>query len=161
MLCHGRKKGRLPVLKDPVSASPLPDATERVPPMKGPMGAADPKTDATERVPPREKPGGGPRSLVGPVRIRHSIIQWRAMLCHGRKKCVCRFSRNRCWPCPYRTRRSASLHGKNPAGGPRSLVGPVRIRHPMEGHGPSWPRIMEGHALSWPGPVRARWHANP
>jgi len=21
---------------------------------------------------------------------------------------------------------------------------------PVEGHGPSWPRIMEGHALSWP-----------
>jgi len=81
-------------------------------------------------------------------------------------------------PHPMRTRRSASLHGKNrwratvPCGRGqwRAMLCHgrwVRERSgqglktdatervppwekPVEGHGPSWPQAMEGHAPSWP-----------
>jgi hypothetical protein len=79
-------------------------------------------TDATECVPPWEKPDGGPRSLV-------------AASSDG-GPCSVMAASTRTEPRPQRrTRRSASLHGKNM----------------MEGPGPLWPPLlMEGHALSWP-----------
>jgi hypothetical protein len=134
-----------------------------------------PKTDATERVPPWEKHDGGPRSLV-------------AASSDG-GPCSVMAAGTRTEPRPQRrTRRSASLHGKNPMKGPGPLWPPLLMeghapswpqalpvpkrthtrteprpqrrtrrsaslhgKNMMEGHGPSWPLLlMEGHALSWP-----------
>ena len=131
---HGPKDGRDGARPSMGNARNT-DATERVPPWEkhdggprslvaassdgGPCSVmaaspASPKTDATECVPPWEKPDGGPRSLV-------------AASSDG-GPCSVMAASTRTEPRPQRrTRRSASLHGKNP----------------MEGHGPLWPLHMQ------------------
>jgi len=99
----------------------------------------DPKTDATERVPPLEFTWRATALMAE----TGSGIQWRAMLCHGRR------------PHPALSRPQDGRDGARPSTEEingrhqwRATVprGRKRIRRPMEGHALSWPQA----ALSWP-----------